>query len=187
MPWLISGNGADSARRYEDNILCALPAEDERLLLTASYERRDFGLDDIRHMVHIIYVDNLSRPSNAKPVAGRGIAMQVTVTTCSASTAKGSDTIYKTEPSSRKKSVSVSSGSGASKPNDHSTRLGKLTQKPEVRGEGLTESSGVRSIGTLRTATRIDECSIRSNLAVQTGAQAVSPLMIPITVSHLPQ
>ena len=122
MPWLTSGNGADGARRYKDTILRALPAEDERLL-TASYERRDFGLDDIRHMVHIMYVDNLSRPSNAKPVDGRGIVMQVTVTTCSASTAKGSDTIYKTEPSSRKTSISVGPGSGASKPNDHSTRL----------------------------------------------------------------
>ena len=63
-------------KRYEDIILRALPIEYERVL-TASYERRDFGLDDIRHMVHTMYVDNLSRPSNAKPVAGRGIAMQV--------------------------------------------------------------------------------------------------------------
>ena len=62
--------------KYEDIILRALPIEYERVL-TASYERRDFGLDDIRHMVHTMYVDNLSRPSSAKPVAGRGIAMQV--------------------------------------------------------------------------------------------------------------
>ena len=40
-------------------------------------ERRDFGLDDTRHMVHTMYVDNLSRSVNAKPVAGRGIAMRV--------------------------------------------------------------------------------------------------------------
>ena len=38
---------------------------------------KDFGLDDIRHMVHTMYVDNLSRSVNAKPVAGRDIAMQV--------------------------------------------------------------------------------------------------------------
>lgn len=37
--------------RYEDIILGALPIEYESVL-TASYERRDFGLDDIRHMVH---------------------------------------------------------------------------------------------------------------------------------------
>ena len=61
--------------RYEDIILQALPAEYERVRI-ASYEKRDFGLDDIRHMVHTMYVDNLSRPSNPKPVAGRGIAMQ---------------------------------------------------------------------------------------------------------------
>ena len=28
-------------------------------------------------MVHTVYVDNLSRSFNSKPVAGRGIAMQV--------------------------------------------------------------------------------------------------------------
>ena len=63
--------------RYEDIILQALPAEYERVRI-ASYEKRDFGLDDIRHMVHTMYVDNLSRPVNHKPVAGRGIAMQAT-------------------------------------------------------------------------------------------------------------
>ena len=63
-------------QRYDDIISRALPIEYERVL-TASHERRDFGLDDIRHVVHTMYVDNLSRPSNAKPVAGRGIAMQM--------------------------------------------------------------------------------------------------------------
>ena len=58
--------------RYEDIILQALPPEYERVR-TASYERRDFGLDDIRPMVHTMYVDNLSRSFNAKPVIGRGI------------------------------------------------------------------------------------------------------------------
>ncbi|CAN0516343.1 unnamed protein product, partial [Laminaria digitata] len=62
--------------RYEDINLQALPPEYERVR-TASYERRDFGLEDIRHMIHTMYVDNLSRSVNAKPVAGRGIAMQV--------------------------------------------------------------------------------------------------------------
>lgn len=33
--------------------------------------------NDNRHMVHTMYVDNLSRPFNVNPAAGRGIAMQV--------------------------------------------------------------------------------------------------------------
>ena len=62
--------------RYEDIILQALPPKYERVR-TASYERRDFGLDNIRHMVNTMYVDNISRSVSAKPVAGCGIAMQV--------------------------------------------------------------------------------------------------------------
>ena len=49
----------------------------EGMRRTVHDERRDFGLDDIRCMVHTMYVDNLSRSINAKPIAGRGIAMQV--------------------------------------------------------------------------------------------------------------
>ena len=44
--------------RYEDIVLQARPPEYERVP-TASYETRDFGLDDIRQMVHTVYVDNL--------------------------------------------------------------------------------------------------------------------------------
>ena len=40
--------------RYEDVILQALPSEYERVR-TANYERRDFGLDDIRYMVCLLY------------------------------------------------------------------------------------------------------------------------------------
>lgn len=40
-----------------------------------SYEKRGFGLDGIRHMMHIIYVDNVPCPSNFK-IAVRGIDMQ---------------------------------------------------------------------------------------------------------------
>ena len=39
--------------RYEDIILQALPPEYERVR-TASYERRDFGLDGIRHSTHYV-------------------------------------------------------------------------------------------------------------------------------------
>ena len=64
--------------RYGDIILQALPPDYERVR-TASYETRDFALDDIRQMVRTInmYVDNLSRSVSAKSVAGHGIAMQV--------------------------------------------------------------------------------------------------------------
>ena len=62
--------------RYVDIFLQAFPPEYERVR-TASYERRNFGLDDARLMVHTVYVDNLSRSVNAKPSSGRGIAMQV--------------------------------------------------------------------------------------------------------------
>ena len=63
--------------RYEDIILQALPAEYERVR-TASYERRDFHLADIRHMMSALYIDCLSRPNNSLLVAGRGVAMQAT-------------------------------------------------------------------------------------------------------------
>ena len=63
-------------QRHEDIILQALSPENERVR-TALDERRDFGLEDIRHMVHTMYVNNLSRSVNAKPVARRGIAMQM--------------------------------------------------------------------------------------------------------------
>ena len=62
--------------RYEGIILQTLRGEYERGR-TASYERLDFGLDEIRHMVHTTYVDNLSLSFKPKPVAGRGIAIQV--------------------------------------------------------------------------------------------------------------
>ena len=63
--------------RYEDIILQALPAEYERVR-TASYERRDFHLADIRRMMSALYIDCLSRPNNSLLVAGRGVAMQAT-------------------------------------------------------------------------------------------------------------
>ena len=63
--------------RYEDIILQALPAEYERVR-TASYERRDFHLADIRRMMSSLYIDCLSRPNNSSLVAGRGVAMQAT-------------------------------------------------------------------------------------------------------------
>ena len=63
--------------RYEDIILQAIPAEYERVR-TASYERRDFHLADIRRMMSALYIDCFSRPNNSPLVAGRGVAMQVT-------------------------------------------------------------------------------------------------------------
>ena len=60
---------------YKDIILQALPTEYEGVR-NARYERRGFGLVDIQHMAHTMFVDSLLRPSYSKPVAGRGIAMQ---------------------------------------------------------------------------------------------------------------
>ena len=59
--------------RYKYIILQALPAEYQRVR-TASYERRDFYLADIRRMMSALYIDCLSRPN--KEFAGRGVAMQ---------------------------------------------------------------------------------------------------------------
>ena len=63
--------------RYEYIILRALPAEYERVR-TASYERQDFHLADIRRMMSALYIDHISRPNNSPFVAGRGAAMQAT-------------------------------------------------------------------------------------------------------------
>ena len=63
--------------RYEDIILQALPAEYERVR-TASYERRDFHLADIRRMMSALYIDCFSRPNNSLLVTGRRVAMQAT-------------------------------------------------------------------------------------------------------------
>lgn len=62
--------------RYEKMIVQALPAEYERLRLT-SYWKRDFGLNNNRHMMHTIYIDSLSRPSKPKPIEVHDITMQV--------------------------------------------------------------------------------------------------------------
>ena len=61
--------------RYEDIILQAFPAEYERVR-TASYERPDFHLADIRRMISALHIDYLSRPNPL--VAGRGVVMQAT-------------------------------------------------------------------------------------------------------------
>ena len=87
--------------RYEDIILQALPPEYERVR-TARYVKLEVGLDDIRHMVHTMYVDNRSCSVSVKQITGRGVAMQVvghTSLTCSATTAKDTDTLRRTAPS----------------------------------------------------------------------------------------
>ena len=64
-------------KRYEDIILQAFDVEYKEAR-NASYEKRDFGLVDIGHMVHIMFVDSRLRPPHFMPIAGRGIAMQTT-------------------------------------------------------------------------------------------------------------
>ena len=63
--------------RYEEIILQALPAEYERVS-TASYERRDFHLEDIRRKMSGLYIDCLSRSSSFSPVEDRGVSMEAT-------------------------------------------------------------------------------------------------------------
>ena len=63
-------------RQYEDIILHALPSEYDRIRRT-HLERRKFGLADIRRMIAVIYVDNLSRSETLRGIAGHGAAMKV--------------------------------------------------------------------------------------------------------------
>ena len=63
--------------RYEDIILQTFPAEYERAC-TASYERRDSHLADIRRMMSALYIDCLSRLNNSPLVVVRGVAMHLT-------------------------------------------------------------------------------------------------------------
>ena len=62
--------------RYGHMVLQALPEQYERVR-NASYEKRDFRLVDIRHIVHTMFVDSISCPPHSKSVAGCGIFMQV--------------------------------------------------------------------------------------------------------------
>lgn len=64
-------------QQYEKVIFQTLPAEYEKVRLN-SYEKRDFGLDDIRHTIHAMYVDNLLCCSNSKPISGCRIVIQAT-------------------------------------------------------------------------------------------------------------
>ena len=61
-------------RQYEDIILQTLLSVFDRIRQT-HFERRDFGLTDIRRIMAAIYADNLSRSESSKGIAGRGTAM----------------------------------------------------------------------------------------------------------------
>lgn len=63
--------------RDEEIIFEAFPAKYEKMRLT-SCEKRDFRLDNIRHMVQAMYGGNLSHPCNSKPITGHSIVMPVT-------------------------------------------------------------------------------------------------------------
>lgn len=60
---------------YEDIFLQVHSAEYKRMQLIF-YKKKKFGLDDIQHVAHTIYLDTLSHPSNSKPIGSRDIAMQ---------------------------------------------------------------------------------------------------------------
>ena len=74
---LLEEMGQTIHHQRHEKIILELFRPGNESVRTASFERRDFGLDDIRHMVHTMHVNNLSRSVNAKPVAGDSIAMQV--------------------------------------------------------------------------------------------------------------
>ena len=63
--------------RYGDIILQAFPTKFERVR-TASYERGDFHLADIRGMTSALYIVCLSHPNNSPSVVGCGVAMHLT-------------------------------------------------------------------------------------------------------------
>ena len=62
-------------RQYEDNILQALPSENDCIRQTY-LKKTDFDLADIRRMMVAIYADILSSSESSKDIAGRGAAMQ---------------------------------------------------------------------------------------------------------------
>ena len=133
--------------RYEDIILQAIPAEYERVR-TASYERRDFHLADIRRMMSAPYIDCLSRPYNSPLVAGRGVAMQAT---------GGDDSAIKCHycgnPGHRQKIVSP--GLRLSAKMKISKRLGQHRQGAGKRKQKeMASRCGARSTSPPRTVTR---------------------------------
>lgn len=84
--------------RYEDSILQSFPTEYERVQIT-SYEKRDFELDDIREMLHTMYIDKLSRistPCRSQAVATPCRRSGTMTVTSSVATARASGTSYKT-------------------------------------------------------------------------------------------
>ena len=87
--------------RYEDIILQAFPAEYERVR-NASYEQQDFGLVNIWHMVHTMFVDSfrtLPTPSRLQAAVSPCRQPGTPTVACGASSAGASDTFCQTTPS----------------------------------------------------------------------------------------
>lgn len=63
-------------QKYEGVMFRSLAIEYD-IVFIASYERRNFGLSDVRHMAHTMYADSYSCPSKAKQLAGPGMVLKV--------------------------------------------------------------------------------------------------------------
>ena len=117
--------------RYEDIIFQALPAEYDRVR-TASYERRDFHLADIRRMTSALYIDCLSRPNSSLLIACRRVAMQAT---------RGDDSTIKCHycgnPGHRQKNCVAWIAAQCKDGNQQTTRSTPLGRwKRKARGDG---------------------------------------------------
>ena len=172
-------------QRHDEINLQALPPENERVR-TASYERRDFGLDDMWHMVHTMYVNNLPRSVNAKPVLGRGIAMQVAGHTSSdvqCNYCKGFGLVTQ-DVATLRKELRREPSPGVSNISKSSTCLATEKQDQETRGDGEIQISGDLSIRAPRIAMRTAAPSMVS--AVRTPITTTMPLVTSTTRCRSP-
>ena len=171
-------------RRHEEIIPQALPPDYERVR-NASYKRWDFGLDDIRHIVEPMYVDNLSRSVNAKPVAGRSIVMQVVGHTSSDVRCNCCKGIGHVTQNCTILKEQRGPNPGVSNISENSTCLATVNQDQETRGEGQIKIGGALSVRVLRIAMRTVAPSMVS--AVQTPVTPTVPLTTSTTRSRSPQ
>ena len=145
--------------------------------------RREAGLwaGRHRHMVHTMYVDNLSCSVSAKPIAGRGIAMLVVGHTSSdmqCNYCKGYGHVTQ-DCAILNKEHRRGPNLGVSNISENSTCLTTENQDQETRGQGEIEISGTPSVRALRIAMRTVAPSMVS--AVQTPVVPTMPPATPTT------
>ena len=137
-------------------------------------------------MVHTLYI-NLSRSVNTKPIAGRGVALQVVGHTSSdvqCNYCKGFGHVTQDCVVLKREHRRVPNP-GVSNISENSTCLATEKDGQETRGEGDIEISGTLSIRLLRIAMRTTAPSMLS--AVQTLVTPTMPLTTSTTRSRSPQ